>query len=397
MSKLIAIVPPGSGSGHGECFIWQSRNGAPIVSVDAGGAAGVGRRAGSYSPEILILSHDDNDHIRGAVDLITAAGQPLTELWVPVEWAILVKQLAETGPGDLLQGGINQVNTADLGAAIADQIATLADGDGGIITDRLLGRADENLRAWDAAGAGGEDGISIVDPTFPLRHWHGAKNLNEIINRVRKRADPLIRILSEACKRSIKIRFFSVDLAMSQARRTWETEGRPGVVTLANAVETTFWRALHIPTGLAYSFALTLLTVQNRRALSTLFWRDTTMTDGGAIIWSDTDGSWLDHSSPLGLAKVIQGVSVSSAPHHASSNAEHDRVWQELSSSLDDIVMINAGGHVNQGYRREYTDLQLQQRCCTWCRPNSRHYQEVIASSNTPGHWVLNNICQSQH
>src|SRR5699024_5766241 len=227
--------------------------------------------------------------------------------------------------------------------------------------------------------------------------------------------------------------------------------------TLANASEAPHWLAAHIPPGLPHTFALTRLTVQNRRALCTLLWSDHRAPDGGAVIWSDTDGRWLDHSSPLGLNRVISALQASSAPHHASANPAHDRVWTALGHAPDTLVMISAGGNKAQTYRSDYVNLQRRphctqsrptqtttaphhalqtpthdrvwtalvnapdtlfmisaggnkaqtyrsdyvnlqrRRCCTWCRPVSTTYQEVRASTGPAGAMRLHAACTSTH
>ena len=85
MLELQAVVPPGAGPGHGECFLWQ-RNQEPTLCVDAGGTRATGAAAARKFPQVLVLSHDDHDHIGGAETLITNAATSLKELWAPVEW-----------------------------------------------------------------------------------------------------------------------------------------------------------------------------------------------------------------------------------------------------------------------------------------------------------------------
>ncbi|MFK3677547.1 hypothetical protein ACI2IP_07430 [Microbacterium sp. NPDC090218] len=331
----------------------------------------------------MILSHDDNDHIRGAVSLITSAAASLREIWVPADWAILVTQIAETDQTALLPDTSVTVSSTSVRKEIARQIASddiVADGP---LSIDLLTRADHNLRSWDVAAASGAG------------TWYGARNLQEIVNRVRRRAKALIAILTAAITGSIRVRFFSIDLALSRKSKSWETEGQPGTVTLANAAEAPHSLAVRIQPGLPHAYALTRLTVQNRRALCTLLWTNSRKPDGGVVIWSDTDGNWLDHAGPLGLDKVIQTLSASSAPHHASANTAHDRVWTELGHAPSTLIMISAGGSRSQSYRPDYNTLSSR-RCCTWCRPGSTTYQEVRASSTAAG-VALHRTCANPH
>lgn len=384
MSKLTAILGSTPRAGHGECFIWQRDPDAKIVAVDAGGAASVGKHAGEQTPEILILSHDDSDHIQGAVELIQTAGSAFKELWVPAEWGILIKQIANTTSNNLLTS--QTVSLHELESLITAELTVNSD----IGSDELsnlegyLAQAEENLDAWDTASFEPNDGFTFHVKTPGTRgHWYGASGLDEILNRVKKRAKALIRIFDTAIlmKQKVKIRFFSVDVALSRKTKEWERSGLPGTVTLANASETSHALAVNVPAGLPYAYALTRLTVQNRRALCTLLWTDSKKTNEGVLIWSDTDGTWLDHSSPLGFSKVVRTAKASSAPHHASANTAHDRVWQELLKAPKSLLMISAGGQKNQSYRQEYLDLK-NRRCCTKCRPTATIYQEVNISFN---------------
>ncbi len=401
MIDLLAIVGPTPGSGHGECFIWKRSSDAKIVAVDAGGAASVGKHAGTHSPEILILTHDDKDHVQGAVELIRTACKSLQELWIPAEWAILIKQISTTNQTNLFSNDPDNVNVGSIeeqiANQIADQIATITeDAVESPLSIQILALAESNLNSWQLDPSISAQSAS-TDMTSPKnRHWYGAKDLDEIINRVRFRAKSLIKILTAALTNSMRIRFFSVDLALASKSKNWETQGKPGTATLANASEAPHALAVRIPPGLVYTYALTRLTVQNRRALCTLLWSDPNTPNGGTIVWSDTDGNWLEHSSPLGLHHVIRTLSASSAPHHASANTAHDRVWLELSKTPKSFIMLSAGGQRNQSFRPDYNALKSN-RCCTWCRPASITFQEVKASSTKAGGMTLHNACLGGH
>jgi hypothetical protein len=397
MNELIAIVGPKPGPGHGECFIWKRGSDDTVVAVDAGGAGSIGSYAGKQSPETLILSHDDRDHIAGAVNLINAAVASLRELWVPAEWAILIKQIAETNQSSLFPEDSEIVSVDSLAGSIGDQItSTDEDSEEILLSIEILALARENLSSWDVTSSESEQGFSIIEMPNETKRWYGAKNLNEIIRRVRYRAKTLIKILTTALTNSVRIRFFSIDLALSSKSKKWETEGKPGTVTLSNASEAPHSLAVRVPPGLAYTYALTHLTVQNRRALCTLLWSDASTPSGGVAIWSDTDGNWLDHSSPLGFDQVMSTLSASSAPHHASANTAHSRVWTELQLAPDELIMVSAGGQKNQSYHPEYNALKSK-RCCTWCRPTLATFQQVRASSTATSGMQLHNACIGKH
>lgn len=399
MNELKAIVGPSPGAGHGECFIWSRGIDRCIVAVDAGGAASVGKHAGTYGPSILILTHDDHDHINGAVALIEAAQGSLRELWVPAEWAILLTQISKTPQGALLDDDGSAVSVDDLSENIAAQIleTTFEGGETPDFAD-VLAAASRNLASWSGDSTGPDRGILIRYASRRARGWYGARSVDEIIKRVKKRADALLKIFAAAHKRGVGVRFFSVDLARLAAASgsPQRSRGARGKVTLINADEAPRALAVTVPSGLPYTYALTRLTVQNRRALSTLLWPDPRTPHGGVIIWSDTDGDWLKDPGQQVTKHLIRRLAASSAPHHASGNSAHNSVWDELRHAPHDLVVVSAGGQWNQSYHKDYTALQSR-RCCTWCRTVPGGYQEVRLSSIPGGRMILQQACLHVH
>ena len=399
MNELIAIVGPSPGAGHGECFIWSRGVDRCVVAVDAGGAASVGKHAGAHGPSVLILSHDDHDHINGAVALIEAAQGSLRELWVPAEWAILLSQIAKTPQSALLDGSDSAVSVDALSGDIAVQILQTATGNGETpaFAD-VLAAAYRNLASWRADPTDPNQGILIRDASRRAGGWYGARSVDEIIKRVRKRAGALLKIFIAAHERRVGVRFFSVDLARHAAalHSFRRSRGVNGKVTLVNAEEAPRALAVTVPPGLPYTYALTRLTVQNRRALSTLLWPAARSPRGGVIIWSDTDGDWLKDPGQRATKHLIRKLAASSAPHHASGNSAHNSVWDALRHAPGDLVVVSAGGQWNQSYYKDYTALQAR-RCCTWCRTGPAGYQEVRLSSTPGGRMVLQQACLHVH
>ena len=398
MVTLTAVVGALGQKGHGECWVWQRVNDR-VICVDAGRTLHVGVAGGRHRPQILILSHDDHDHIGGAVDLIRAAGVSLEQLWVPVEWAILIKHLADAPDVDLLPDDLPQTPPRIETLVATQLIAAEASGDhvatDGVELDGLLVSAETTLA--DLAAERDREGPPEASSEGVWRRWYGAASRQEIVDRVRKRATRLIAILGEACRRSLTIRYFSIDLALRVgAKRSWLTAGIPGRVTIANANEAPFWQAVQIPPGIPYTYALSRLTVQNRRALSTLLWSHSRDTTQAVIVWSDSDGNWLNTLSPRGFTHVAGSLLASSAPHHASDNAAHARVWQELAGAPQRMVMICAGGQGNQPYAAEYLVL-ASRRSCTRCRGHATPCQQVTAHGGTGAGLTLQPPCAASH
>lgn len=401
MNELIAVVGPRRRERQGECFVWS--RGDQVVAVDSGGAPLLGAHAATFQPTVLVLSHDDHDHIGGAVALIEGAADSLKELWMPAEWAILIAQIARTGQADLIssEDETEPVTVTDVERDVRSGLVTRDGGtDGDALTPGVVDTARRNLTSWTASSLDGQSGFWLRQSLLHRRHWYGARDLDEIIDRVRSRALPLTRILTAADRAGIRWRFFSIDLALDTpaATRSWASPdaGMPGLATLANAVEAAHAASVAIAPGLARAYALTKITVQNRRALSTLLWADTRSARGGAIIWSDTDGGWLGHDSHRGLRRIIKSLAASSAPHHASGNPAHDAVWAELQHAPKDLAIISAGGQWNQSVRHEFV-AHGALRACTRCRPLPAPTQEVRAQAVSGRRMRLVNRCLGTH
>lgn len=390
MPLLRAITGRNPGPGHGEGFVWQASPDSPVIAVDAGKTRSVGQESGACEPQVLVLSHDDNDHIGGAVDLINSCNGSLEELWVPAEWGILIRQIAFTSPDELIPEGAVRIELSAVEAHIATQ-TNIVRGElrDGLEVQSLVTTAWDQLQGWSLARISPERELALQEAArvgpAPWWPWYGAPRLEDIFARTVARSTALLAIFRAALAAGVRIRFFSIDLALSSIGPYWEQEGRPGTATLANAAEVPAAPTILLRPGLPTTYALHLLSVQNRRALSTLLWAEPAAPGDGAIVWSDTDGVWLNHSSPRGFGAVVGSVSVSSAPHHASANSAHDRVWQELALLPDTAVMICAGGIARQGYRREYLALHGR-RCCTWCRHTQNpNPADVEATSQISG------------
>ncbi|MEO9322228.1 MBL fold metallo-hydrolase [Nocardioides sp. C4-1] len=85
----------------GESWIWAADEMRARVVVDVGCAPELGRRAAQAQPDILVLTHDDSDHIGGMwAFLAEYAEHPeraVPEVWMPVEWLFIVQAIAATG------------------------------------------------------------------------------------------------------------------------------------------------------------------------------------------------------------------------------------------------------------------------------------------------------------
>ncbi|MDY0828537.1 hypothetical protein SK224_05280 [Microbacterium sp. BG28] len=277
---------------------------------------------------------------------------------------------------------------------VAIQLVITADEEPRVGLESQLSAAKRNLESWNSVDVNAPRSSQSLNALLHERPPYGARGWSEVLRRVQKRARALIRIFDEAILHQVQIRFFSVDLARELDGRHWESSGQSGVVTIANALEAPHALAVQIPAGIPYAFALTHLTVQNRRALCTLLWTKKAMPSPSVLIWSDTDGQWLCSARRRGFAEVTAKLLACSAPHHASANDAHNEVWVEISAAPADLIVLSAGGQANQRVRAEY-NAKKKNRCCTWCRAVANQYQEVSISFESDAR--LQQACIGRH
>lgn len=373
----------------GEAFVWSSPSGhrgrRMCVGVDLGARPEMGRLVAQASPSIVILTHDDHDHIGGWEGFAEAGLDTLDELWIPYEWdavarasealvqgTAVVSKLPESSlPGleEILRSGYSVVvpdapDPIDVSATAMFEAVDLASALSGAQTDDLALSVQRNLLLLAEAS-------DDVDEFFD-------GSAGEIARRAASKASALQKLMVDAYRRRVKVRLFSVDHVRSST--PWRSTGSAGIATLANAVEVRR-RAADAGSLPLLAFALAL-SVQNRRALCPVLWHDGAL-EGGAIVWSDSSGSWVATSA---CADLLPKLLISTAPHHGSANRDHDPAWDSLSPFLERVetVVLCAGGQWNQGTRDEYASLPGERKRCTRCRCRSRSHesQTVVLRSD---------------
>jgi hypothetical protein len=353
-----------STSYSGESLAWESilpTGGVDVantVVVDLGASASMGAKAASTRPRILILTHDDSDHIGGAAGFAAAGGfGTLSELWVPFEWSILTVTLLAMSTVPVARG--ESVSTRQAAAVVRD----LAQAD----PDITRGARDIDRRRlpYAAAAAFAENLDALTVQTLD-----GADDLDPaVVKRVQSRASALMKILAAADEEKVTIRYFSVDRAKGLGVEPWSESGEPGVVTLANALEQSPPAVSALAPTILSLYAVIRLTIQNRRALCPVLWHGGSL-DGAVIVWSDSSGEWL---ADVPAFTVLAKFAASTAPHHGSVNPSHDAIWKELRSRFPtlSLPMLCLGGSSSQntgGVRAEYAALPSRGRACTRCR-----------------------------
>jgi hypothetical protein len=331
----------------------------------------MGQQVALASPEILILTHDDQDHIGGWSGFRSVGLPMLRELWVPYEWGVLIGVLADldaesTGEQpatmemtDLTEGAWGYEDERPRNNE-SDSIGHLAES-AARRTRELLERSAVSERLGQLLKKLGAEDSESPD-------WRGTPG--QVAKRAASRSLRLAEILRDASQAGARVRYFSVDHAVRQGvARPWERFRHPETVTIANAIEV----RLSAPYRRSLSTLAFLLglTIQNHRALCPVLWRHHSL-DPAAIVWSDSSGDWTQNFPDF--LHLMDRIAISTTPHHGSDNTAHDRAWRALTPFLarSESIMVLAGGeHTQKRVRQDFLDLSHSRRACTRCRHES--------------------------
>ncbi|WP_344211835.1 hypothetical protein [Kribbella sancticallisti] len=429
----------------------------------------LGLQASSFEPNVLVLTHDDADHVGGATAFFGAyrhlAGTHRTavnppEVWLPLDWFHVVQALArlterpnrredemrrsqveaatsEAGPIDEDTGALRMLlgdaherrnppaSEEPIAQGLFDEVDQYPE---------VLGLPEEivwgvtrwfehergDIRPWDEKfrptqfRGEARDRISTrVEPVIKAHRkvisagrqgagkdsWLGSHGA--VAQRVAESAERIAGIVLAADEIGCRFRWFDVDLASARRLPCWPSEGRPGLVTILNAIEV----EPPPPPPTDPALALTLaarLSVQNRRALVTYLWPtapspydpwDQTSGTDGVLIWSDAEGSVAGCEPTTGMVPW-RTVSVMSAPHHASSVSAHEAIWRHRPPNIK--VILSNNKEPDSPY---FLSLPTALRDCTHCGAR-RHDTPVGGESASwpPADGVLlAGVCSSTH
>lgn len=403
----------------GESWLWVSDHGERVV-VDVGAIPEFGKRVAHFSPRIVVLTHDDLDHVGGLDALcneLTASPLriPPAEFWIPADWWLIIKAASK------LHGG---VSVSDEATAIVTQVilngghvhsrhaqgirsgdereperdASIKDDPDDLETlvaevskviDDLGSRGDalfdEVEQAVTAIVQGDRQQFQkVLEVTADRSTQPIVGTPHQIGKRVAQMAKKHRDILGGIIRTGARLRLFDPDEVVGSC---WQTEGRPGIATVINAAEVgLIVRRPALPP--AYElFMRSALSVQNRRALAVFLWPadcgwwwrnhpiQTHPGRTGVIVWSDSDGR-VGGQPPTGTVIPWSFTSVMSAPHHASTDSAHDAIW---AARPDDVrVMLSANRHRN---RPDWYRVPKTLRFCTDCARLRRVSALVVSGS----------------
>lgn len=394
---------------HGESWLWDNGRGARVV-VDVGDDADLASRAANFDPDILVLTHDDQDHIGAAkfffehqsaevpprADKVesTLRGRPrVRELWVPSDWlrlALAAHEVISKATSGVVSTRADQVgveHSRECPEWLREPQSTEDEGD--VPKHRWFGAFELPERTQEAEELPNDvlEALSVITKEhqealadavaagvrrerwarWGRRHPRGAwsGSTQEVSKRVAKTAVAVAYILRIAQRHGWQFRFFDSDFATwSHHTQTslppWVTEGIPGVVTVLNAVQVTVHR-LQMKDADEALLTFAFLTVQNRRAIATFLWPQMLEQADGVIIWSDTEARIGGHlpAAPLVPWHLVGSMS---APHHASVVAQHVEIWKNRPSSVWVINSCNT-----EDDAPEFLAIPPCLRSCTAC------------------------------
>ena len=356
----------------GEALLWTAarRHGPRLgrVAVDLGRTPGMGRLVAQAAPELLILTHDDADHIGGWRGFASTGLTALEELWVPYEWGVLVRLLADDAWASEHSGG----DDAFMGAAWISEYPVGARPTAEYVdsSERARGRALDLVNDPALSRRLGAL-LKKLGEQDDESSWRGTPR--QVARRAGARAVRLCEILHDVSRAGVRLRFFSVDHGRGSAAVPWQCRGAHSAATVANAVEVRL--AKRVPAGLPQLALLLRLTIQNRRALCPVLWA--CRCGPTALVWSDSSGEW---TAEYDVGALLNQIAISTAPHHGSTNAAHDDAWEALRPLLrrDDTIVVLAGGeHTQPNVRTEYLRLPVARRGCTRCRHDRKEPQRA--------------------
>lgn len=362
----------------GEALVWSTPTGRGArrvaVGVDVGRSAELGRLVAQAAPAILVLTHDDLDHIDGWRGFAPLGLATLQELWIPYEWAALLDSYdalshgrARVDPGIDVHGMAERLRSDFAPARRFPAESTpwsRAPEDDGAAEDIDEG---EVARAIRRISRDMNEFAKRQDPLGPPEFAEGGPE--KIAGRVKASVDNLGTILSGATSHGVTIRLFSGDhVPGADACYPWMESAGQYLVSIANAIEV---EPIQLSTPSIADVAFrALATIQNQRALCPVLWHHG-WVEGGAIVWSDSTGAWVDRTP--GVDHLLSLVRISTAPHHGSDKWHHEPAWEALAPFLraTGTVVVCAGGQWNQGVATPYVGLPASRRACTRCRHGS--------------------------
>jgi Metallo-beta-lactamase superfamily len=392
--------------GLGEATSFTTHQGRYVL-VDAGYEGSALHKKLRRPVDVLLMTHNDQDHVGGAPELLHS---PLiSQVWLPYDWYLLYSAGANLvdavryGNPDLApvaREARDQVTRAV--EMLHDSLVSQKPIDEPIhapaLPRRILGWLDNAFDSLDS-----EIGAEVVGRAENAlgAQWIGtARATAGGVTSGRtpgQRARATVRAVDAVLWWDGPTRWFSIDHASAPTKATalpWERSGLTGEFTVVNALPVRV-HPLPRPTTAALAYALLAalyrLTIQNRRALVAL--GHTQFGCGHVLFASDSAFEFDQLADPVvPWAKIGAAVGL----HHGSAGHSHDHLYEKF----DGAALARSGSCSVRWTHSQFTGMPSKRRGCTWCHADGsqkggfdRHRDVELEASQDGGWRVIAGAC----
>jgi Metallo-beta-lactamase superfamily len=394
--------------GLGEAISFTTHEGRYIL-VDAGEKGSALHEKLRRPVDVLLMTHNDQDHVGGAPELLRSGW--VLQVWLPFDWYLLYSA------GANLVGALRR-GDADLAAVarhartqVSEAVERLREHlvsqepidepiDEHFLPRRILWQLDE---AFDSLQS--QVGVEIVGRAGNAlgASWIGSASASAggvTSNGSRgspvTRARATVRVVDAVLWWAGPTRWFSIDHASASTSPTsppWKRSGIPAQFTIVNALPVQV-RPLPPPPTVADAYALFVvayaLTIQNRRALVAL--GHSQHRCGHVLLASDSSFEFDRVADPVVPWPMI-GAAV--GLHHGSADKVHDYIYERFEGAV-----LARSGSRRVDTNSSFSRMAPERRGCTWCHADGsriggldRHRDVVLEASPDDDWRVIAGAC----
>lgn len=396
--------------GKGDAFYY--RRGEITILVDGGKAQAafpkrLRRHTAGRRLDIVVVTHNDDDHTGGIIGLLKKDPCSIRQLWLPAHWAYRAKDLLKNAHLFFLELAGNILET-DQGLKIKmepDELTSsrtserreanfvMNDGRHFRVDDGTLRSCGFYRKVWSAGndsqryvwngslGKHAYDAIRSIEDAGRRFTYAQARQYANLVPKM----ENIEQIYRLALRNNIKVRWFDVH-AYETSQQKVPFGGNSGVLEPLNSRETYSIRTCSSSELSALEFAL--LTIENRTAL--IFFAPQTEDYCGVIFNSDAtfdvNSAWFIRAHGI-LRKPL----IATAPHHGSKDAENTRVYGRvhgLHMNPAMVTWIRSDQATQQRPCVEYITAPGP-KYCTICNTSYGIKHQALPLASTSGTWGL--------
>lgn len=372
MSKFIALPV-----GQGDAFYLERSDNRTLVDGGKSKSAISGlvsNVAGTSHLDVVVCTHNDDDHANGIIGLLENWNGTIHEVWVPGSWSYRIKDLLAK-PGDFFVELARDVGKVDEQRTSLDALFRDA---------RQAAHGGTDNDEFDLASSFENDSEAEATLWSPWNPSLGVIFLYEPPHVLLARsASPRVRLLLAAIDAAFKIRQI-ITLAYRRGCRirffdfgTKVSGGIPGVLEPVNAEELKSLRSVRMSALLYLS-----LSVANRESL--VFSAPESDAEPAVLFTADSD---LNFALP---ATAPSRVPIITSPHHGSD--ANQNAYSAVANWLGNTVVPEWIRSDCKTSKRPGQNFKNQaQKTCTLCNCGT-HPQQAVILQDTGGTWALGNV-----